>query len=48
MRAGVAQTNTADSSIEHTHRGRKGNKLKRRWEWESEARQKESKKQGWR
>ena len=31
-----------------THRGRKGNKLKRRQELEREARQKESKKQSWR
>ena len=35
---GVALTNSADSSSAHTHCGTKGNKLKRRWEWEREAR----------
>ena len=34
----VALTNFTDSSIAHTYCGTKGNKLKRRWEREREAR----------
>ena len=42
MWAGVALTKATNSSIAHTHtHRRKGNKLKRRQEWEREARQNE-------